>query len=44
MFRFRYKRQIAGILTACMMVTMMPVSSLAATTPKIQGGVYIEII
>ena len=38
MFRFRYKRQIAGILTACMMVTMMPVSSLAATTPKIQGG------
>lgn len=41
MFGFQCRKLVAGILTACMMVTMLPVSSLAATTPNIQGGGYI---
>lgn len=38
MFGFPCRRLVAGILTACMMVTMLPVSSQAATTSNIQGG------
>ena len=44
MFGFPCRKLVAGILTACMMVTMLPISSLAATTSNIQGGVYMEII
>ena len=38
MFGFPCRKLVAGILTACMMVTMLPVSSFAATTPNIRGG------
>ncbi len=38
MFGFPCRKLVAGILTACMMVTMLPISSLAATTSNIQGG------
>ena len=42
-FRTRYRRLAAGGLTVCMMVSLLPVSGLAAVIPNIQGGVLAEM-